>query len=292
VDIARELAVVTIGVIKGGVRENIIPDNGEMRGTRRAFDEGMRDEIHERVTTLADAIARGSRAGCTVCISKTYPVAINDPALTDAMVPTLQRATRPERLQLIANVTGAEDFSFFQRIVPGLFLFLGVTPPGIDPAKAYSNHSPRFFADERSFVLGARALAHLTCDFLESRASTATLCSACAAVHRRAHQPASDRLVIGSGDSGQQFIFDRLDPAAALGEQVSARFGHLDLLDTPMHGVWTARYGAAALQIGHDHAHRLRRQQRQARQVRTGSTGIGRQHRQHRELRQRDLQAR
>jgi amidohydrolase len=169
VDIAREPAVVTVGMIKGGVRENIIPDSVEMRGTIRAFDEEMRDEIHERVTTLSEAVARGSRAGCTVCINKNYPVTVNDPALTQAMVPTLQRVAGPDGLQLVPKVTGAEDFSFFQRIVPGLFFFIGVTPPGIEPTKAASNHSPKFFADERSFVLGVRALAHLACDYLESR---------------------------------------------------------------------------------------------------------------------------
>ena len=73
IDISREPAVVTVGMIRGGVRENIIPDSVEMRGTIRTFDEGMRDDVHERVTTLAEAVARGSRAGCTVCIEKNYP---------------------------------------------------------------------------------------------------------------------------------------------------------------------------------------------------------------------------
>ena len=128
VDIAREPAVVTVGMIKGGVRENIIPDSVEMRGTVRTFDEEMRDDIHERVTTLAEAIARGSRAGCKVCIQKNYPVTVNDPALTEAMLPTLQRVAGPDRLQHVPKVTGAEDFSIFQQVVPGLFFFVGVTP--------------------------------------------------------------------------------------------------------------------------------------------------------------------
>ena len=168
-DIAREPAVVTVGMIRGGVRENIIPDEVEMRGTIRAFDEGMRDEIHERVTTLAQAVSRGSRAGCTVCIDKNYPVTVNDPALTAAMVPTLQRVAGAGKLELVPKVTGAEDFSFFQRIIPGLFFFVGVTPTDIDPAKAYSNHSPKFFVQEEGLLIGVRALAHLACDFLESR---------------------------------------------------------------------------------------------------------------------------
>ena len=170
VDIAREPAVVTVGMIRGGVRENIIPDSVEMRGTIRAFDEGMRDDIHEQVTMLAESISRGSRAGCTVCIEKGYPVTNNDPALTEAMVPTLDRVAGPGLLQLVPKVTGSEDFSYFQRIVPGLFFFVGVTAPDIDPAKAYSNHSPKFQADERGLLIGVRALAHVACDYLESRA--------------------------------------------------------------------------------------------------------------------------
>ncbi|HEY2977927.1 MAG TPA: amidohydrolase [Burkholderiaceae bacterium] len=170
VDIAREPAVVTVGMIKGGVRENIIPDSVEMRGTIRTFDEGMRDDVHERVTTLAEAVSRGSRAGCTVCIEKNYPVTVNDPALTQAMVPTLQRVAGADKVQLVAKVTGSEDFSYFQKLVPGLFFFVGATRPEVDPAKAPANHSPRFHVDERALLLGVRSLAHLAYDFLEARA--------------------------------------------------------------------------------------------------------------------------
>ncbi len=169
-DLNREPAVVTIGAIRGGVRENIIPDSVEMRGTIRSFDEGMRDDMHERITELADGISRANRATCQVCITKNYPVTINDPVLTEAMVPTLTRVANsgpaPRGIELVNKVTGAEDFSFFQRIIAGLFFFIGVTPAGIDPAKAYSNHSPRFVADEAGLEVGVRALAHLTVDWL------------------------------------------------------------------------------------------------------------------------------
>ncbi len=166
-DLTREPAVVTIGAIRGGVRENIIPDSVEMRGTIRSFDEEMREDIHERVTTLAEAVSRGSRAGCQVCITRSYPVTVNDPALTAAMLPTMQRVAG-DRLELIPKVTGSEDFSFFQRLIPGLFFFIGVTAPGIDPRTAAPNHSPRFEVDEAGLQLGVRALAHLACDWLEA----------------------------------------------------------------------------------------------------------------------------
>jgi amidohydrolase len=167
-DITKEPAVVTIGMIRGGVRENIIPDSVEMRGTIRTFDEAMRDDTHERVTYLAEAISRGSHAGCKVCITKHYPVTVNDPALMEAMVPTLRRVVGAERLHNMHKVTGSEDFSFFQRVVPGVFVFLGGTPPGVDVDKAAPNHSPRFYVDERCLVIGVRALALLASDFLES----------------------------------------------------------------------------------------------------------------------------
>jgi amidohydrolase len=168
VDLTREPAVVTIGMIKGGVRENIIPDSVEMRGTIRTFDEEMRDDIHERVTTMAEAISRSARAGCTVCIRKNYPVTVNDPKLTAAMLPSLQRTAGADHVMLVPKVTGSEDFSLFQQLVPGLFFFVGVTPAGTDPSKAAPNHSPRFYADEASLLMGVRALAHVAVDFLEA----------------------------------------------------------------------------------------------------------------------------
>ena len=169
IDLTEEPAVVTIGSIRGGVRGNIIPDKVEMAGTIRTFNEQMRDDIHDRVTTLAEAVARGSRAHCRVCIDKNYPVTINDPVLTEAMVPTMRRVAGEQGLMLVPKVTGSEDFSFFQRVVPGLFVFLGITPPGTDPKKAARNHSPRFYVDEAGLVLGVRTLAHLACDYLEAK---------------------------------------------------------------------------------------------------------------------------
>ena len=170
VDIAQEPAVVTIGAIKGGNRENIIPDSVEMRGTIRTFDEGMRDDIHERVKGTAEAIAKAARAGCEVCIRKDYPVTVNDAQLTEAMLPTLERVAGADRVVMTPKITGSEDFSFFQHVVPGLFFFVGVTPAGQDPRSAAPNHSPLFRIDEAGLTLGVRALAQVACDFLEDKA--------------------------------------------------------------------------------------------------------------------------
>ena len=94
--------------------------------------------------------------------------------LTVARLPPLRGVAgpAPDRLLLVPKVMGSEDFSFFQRVSPGLFIFIGVVPHGSDPKTVAPNHSPRFFIDEASLVVGVRALAHLACDYLESGRET------------------------------------------------------------------------------------------------------------------------
>lgn len=87
---------------------------------------------------------------------------------TAAMLPTLQRVAGAAQTPLVPKVTGSEDFSFYQHVVPGLFWFIGVTPPGQDPLATPSNHSPLFYIDEAGLGLGVRSLAHAAVDFLET----------------------------------------------------------------------------------------------------------------------------
>src|SRR5437870_3665794 len=114
-------SIVTIGIIRGGVRNNIIPDQVEMIGTLRSLDKNMRDEIHARVKRTAEDIAASGGAKADVAITTGYPVTYNDPALTEKMVPTLKKLTSDV---ITVNPTlGAEDFSFYQQKVPGLFIW-------------------------------------------------------------------------------------------------------------------------------------------------------------------------
>ncbi len=166
VDITKEPAVVTIGGIDGGNRFNIIPDKVEMVGTVRTFDEKLRDDIHRRIKLIAESIATGSGAIAEVNIEKPYSVTINDPGLTQRMLPTLQRVAGEKNVILRDRVMGAEDFSFFAQRAPGLFIFLGGTAKGSDMTKVAYNHSPRFQVDESALLLGVRTLTHLTLDYM------------------------------------------------------------------------------------------------------------------------------
>ena len=166
VNISKEPAVVTIGGIDGGNRFNIIPDKVEMVGTVRTFDEALRDDIHRRIRTTAENIAAASGATAEVAIEKGYAVTVNDPALTQRMLPTLERVAGSANVVLTDRRMGAEDFSFLAQRAPGLFVFLGGSPKGADLSKVAFNHSPRFTIDESALVLGVRTLTHLTVDYL------------------------------------------------------------------------------------------------------------------------------
>jgi amidohydrolase len=169
VDITSAPAVVTVGRFTGGNRSNIIPDEVELEGTIRAFDEGVRKNIQDRVRSIATNLAESAGATATVEFGLGYPVTRNDPALTEKMAPTLRRVAGENNVS-VGPLTGtAEDFSYFQQQVPGLFLFLGVTPRDQDHTKAPANHSPLFFADESALPVGVRVMANLVLDYMHSR---------------------------------------------------------------------------------------------------------------------------
>jgi amidohydrolase len=166
VNITEAPAVVTVGRFTGGNRSNIVPEEIELEGTVRAFDENVRKSIHDRIRAIATNFAESAGATATVEFGLGYPVTRNDPALTERMAPTLRRVAGAENVR-VGPLTGtAEDFSYFQQQVPGLFFFLGVTPRDQDFTKAPQNHSPLFFADESALPVGVRVMANLALDYL------------------------------------------------------------------------------------------------------------------------------
>jgi amidohydrolase len=166
VNIAEAPAVVTVAMFHGGVRSNIIPDEAELSGTIRTFGEEARKDIRRRFELIATNIAEAAGGSVEISYNLGYPVTINDPKLTERMVPTFTRVAGADNVR-VAPLTGtAEDFSYFEQKVPGTFFFLGVTPRDQDWTKAPQNHSPLFFADESALPVGVRALTNLAVDYL------------------------------------------------------------------------------------------------------------------------------
>jgi amidohydrolase len=165
--LTEEAAVITIGSIHGGVRSNIIPEQVELIGTIRTLNTDMQKKIHEKIHLTATKIAESSGAIADVRITKGYPITYNDPELTEMMLPTLQQVAGQKNVKLVKAITGAEDFSFFQKQIPGLYFFLGAMPEGTKPEGAAPHHSPDFYIDESCLKLGIRALSYLTLDYMD-----------------------------------------------------------------------------------------------------------------------------
>ena len=157
-DVTKAPAVVSIGAIHGGVRGNIIPDSVEMTGTIRTFDKAMQADLHDRIRNTAEHIAQAAGAEAKVVIEPYAPVTYNDPDLTTRMLPALQWAAGANRVFQARPNTGAEDFSYFQEKIPGLYIGLGINDPGVGPFQAPMNHSPLFYINEDALIVGVRAM--------------------------------------------------------------------------------------------------------------------------------------
>jgi len=167
--LTKEAAVISVGSIHSGIRFNIIPESLEMIGTIRTLDRDMKEHIRKRMNEMVPAIAQAYRAEATVEIQDGTDITFNDTALTTQILPSLQRVAGKENVIEIDAITGAEDFSYFQKEVPGFFFFLGGTPLSMDEKDAPSHHTPAFFVDDASMKLGVKALTQLTLDYLAKK---------------------------------------------------------------------------------------------------------------------------
>jgi len=165
-ELTKEGAVVSVGAIHAGIRSNIIPESAEMIGTIRTLDEDMQNIIHERMYAMVPQIAAAYGGTATITIDKTAALTYNDEALTQMMVPTLERTVGASNVHLIKAITGAEDFSYFQQKVPGLYFFLGGMDPAMNPADAPSHHTPDFVVQDEGMIHGVKVMVNLALDYL------------------------------------------------------------------------------------------------------------------------------
>ena len=164
--LTKAAAVVTIGAIHGGVRSNIIPEKLYMLGTIRTLDSVMRDTTLQRVKEMIDYIAAANNTEAKISFGTSYPITFNDPSLFEKMLPTLKRINGQMNFSIIDASTGAEDFSFFQEKVPGLYFYIGGTPKHTDPKTVADHHTPDFYVDSASIPVGIRSLTNLTLDYI------------------------------------------------------------------------------------------------------------------------------
>lgn len=166
VDVTKAPSVVSFGQVHGGIRWNIIPDDVKLEGTIRTFDSDMREDLIARMAHTSNHIAKASGGEADFHVHNFAAVTWNDPALTDWAMPSLNWAAADHGVAPIKPITGAEDFSFYQQQIPGVFFFLGISPDNTPLSEVPPNHSPMFDVNEDALITGVRALTGLALDYL------------------------------------------------------------------------------------------------------------------------------
>ena len=175
INIINNPAVISVGMVKAGTRNNIIPEDAEIMGTIRTFDPDLRKEIYSEIEQVAEGVALGTGTKISVefDVGGFFPETYNDPKLVDAMKESLMKASPGRFVESNIPVTGAEDFSYFSKEIPGFYFWLGVNKPGVgldssnfgERTDVAGNHSPYFYVDDSALDEGLRAFVHLVDDY-------------------------------------------------------------------------------------------------------------------------------
>lgn len=168
-ELTKEAAVLSVGLIRGGVRNNIIPEEVEMIGTIRTLDPDMQKKLHDDFRRVAINIGESMGATVELEIESHVPVTYNDPALTTQLVPYLNKALGSDNVKIRKAMTGAEDFSFYANEVPSFFFFVGGCPLGKDPNDAAPHHTPDFYVDDAGMITGVKSMLATTLGYMYDR---------------------------------------------------------------------------------------------------------------------------
>jgi amidohydrolase len=164
-ELTKDPAIISVTVINGGLRSNIIPEEVEMKGTLRTLDTAMQREIQQRMRRTVSRIAESGGATAEIVFINKTPILYNDPILVRKMIPSLEKAAGEGKATPGDVLTGSEDFGFFAEKVPSFFFWLGGMKKGQDPKTAFPHHTPDFYIDESGFATGVRAFCHLVIDY-------------------------------------------------------------------------------------------------------------------------------
>ena len=160
-----EPSVVTVGIIRGGERFNIIPEEVHLEGTVRTYNLEVQDMVEKRMNKILEGITLAYGGSFELNYDRGTPATINDPELCKQMIPTLERVVGKDNLKMMDPVMGGEDFALFANEVPGIYYRLGVVKPGTTSGWI---HTPTFRADDSCLEVGIRAMSNMVVDYLKS----------------------------------------------------------------------------------------------------------------------------
>ena len=157
VDMMRGATVLTIGHIEGGQVANVIPEEVRFEGTMRTVDESNRKAAVAAIERVVVGMAQTGGAKAQVRFKRGYPVTYNDPALTEKIVPILRSVAGERGAVAMPPLLAAEDFSYYQQRIPGVYFYLGINQDDAKPDEIHANHSDKFRSNERALRYGVEA---------------------------------------------------------------------------------------------------------------------------------------
>jgi amidohydrolase len=164
-----EPLVVSVGIIQGGNRFNIIADEVKLSGTVRAHSENVRRRVPELMREILGGITAAHGASYTLDWDSRAPMVLNDPALVNETLPVMKRVLGEANVTPLPPFMVSEDFAFYQQVIPGFFYFLGVGNKSKGITAGW--HTPEFDADEDSLVVGTKVMTNVLVDYLERHAA-------------------------------------------------------------------------------------------------------------------------
>ena len=175
INIINNPAVISVGIVEAGTRNNIIPEDAMIMGTIRTFDPELRSEIYSEIEQLAEGVAVGTGTTINVefDVGGFFPVTYNQEDLVKKYSSTLKESSNGKFIISDVPTTGAEDFSYFSQEIPGMYFWLGINKPGVGLESANfgertdvaGNHSPYFYVDDSALDEGVRAFVYLIDDY-------------------------------------------------------------------------------------------------------------------------------
>jgi len=155
-----EQAVVTIGVFQGGTRYNVIPETVKLEGTVRTFSEEVRQLVYEKIKLLTENTAKAFGTTVDLDYKMTYPPLINDSELVEEVFPILNNLLGEKNvIRVNRGAPGGEDFAFFAKKVPSVFMFLGYDK---EDGKTVQVHNPKFDFDDKVLAKGVASFVELS----------------------------------------------------------------------------------------------------------------------------------
>lgn len=160
-----ESAVISLGTLRAGTANNVIPEFVEITGTVRSFDPDVRNMLPERIKGVLDNTAKAYMTEAELDYIFDLPAVFNYPELTDLAYKAAEEVVGEEGIVDPIPSMGGEDFSIYEEKIPGFFFWLGVG----NNEKGMNNvwHSPRFDGDDRAIINASAVMSNMVLKGIE-----------------------------------------------------------------------------------------------------------------------------